>query len=80
LSDGAFLINGFNNKMLRQKIFDDANSKRNIAKTTRLIGKLRAHKLVKKVPRKNKYYLTANGRKITDSILLYTNRILLKSA
>jgi hypothetical protein len=80
LSDGAFLINGFNNKLLRRKIFDDADSKRNTNKTTRILGKLRAHKLVKKVPKKNRYYLTANGREIIDSILLYTNRTLLNIA
>jgi hypothetical protein len=80
LSDGAFLINGFNNKLLRQKIFIDADSKRKINKTTRLIAKLRAHKLIKKVPKKNKYYLTSNGRKIINAILLYTNKALLNSA
>jgi len=80
LSDGAFLINGFNNKFLRQKIFTDGNSKQNIGKTTRLIAKLRAHKIIKKVSKKNKYYLTVNGRKIINSILLYTNKELLNSA
>jgi len=80
LSDGAYLINGFDNKLLRRKLFADADSKRSISKTTRLVGKLRAHGLVKKVPRKNRYYLTANGRKIIDSILLYTNKSLLNAA
>jgi hypothetical protein len=80
LSDGAFLINGFNNKLLRQKIFVGVDSKPNINRTTRLIAKLRAHKLIKKVPKKNKYYLTTTGRKVMDSILLYTNRTLLKTA
>jgi len=81
LSDGAYLINGFNNKLLRHKIFNgDADSKRNINKTTRLIAKLKAHKLIKKVPKKNRYYVTANGRKIINSILLYTNKTLLNVA
>lgn len=80
LSNGAYLINGFNNKLLRQKIFDDADSKQSINKTTRLIGKLRAHGLIKKVPKKNRYYLTANGRKVIDSILIYTNKSLLNVA
>ncbi|MCL1790890.1 MAG: hypothetical protein FWG40_05960 [Peptococcaceae bacterium] len=81
LSDGAYLINGFNNKLLRHKIFNgDADSKRNINKTTRLIAKLRAHKIIKKVPKKNRYYVTATGRKIINSILLYTNKTLLNVA
>lgn len=80
LSDGAFLINGFNNKLLRRKIFEDGDSKRNISKTTRLIAKLRAHKIIKKVPKKNRYYLTTGGRKIINSILLYLNKELLNTA
>ena len=66
LSDGAFLINGFNNKQIRQKIFIDSETKQSINKTTRLISKLKAHKIIKKVPRKNKYYLTTTGRKIIN--------------
>jgi hypothetical protein len=80
LSDGAYLISGFDNKLLRRKIFAEPDSMRNINKTTRLLAKLRAHGLTKKVPRKNRYYLTTSGRRILDSILLYTNRDLLKSA
>ena len=80
LSDGAYLINGFDNKLLRRKIFPDPDSAQSINKTTRLVGKLRAHGLVKKVPRKNRYYLTSSGRKVIDSILLYTNKTLLNAA
>jgi len=80
LSDGAFLINGFNNKLVRQKIFIDSESKGNVNRTTRLIAKLRAHRLIKKVPRKSRYYLTATGRKIINSVLLYTNKTLLNAS
>jgi hypothetical protein len=77
LSDGAYLINGFNNRLIRQKIFSDPESKKCIGKTTRLFAKLKAHKIIKKVPGKNRYYLTVSGRKIINSILLFTNRTLL---
>lgn len=30
--------------------------------------------IIKKVARKNKYYLTTNGRKIINSILIYTRK------
>ena len=80
LSDGAYVISGFDNKLLRRKLFVDSESKSAINKTTRTIGKLRAHGLIKKVPKKHRYYVTAGGRKIIDSILLYTNRTLLKTA
>ena len=79
LADGAFIINGFNNKLLRQKIFIDGDSKSNIGRTTRLIAKLRAHRVIKKIPKRNRYYLTAKGRKITNSILLYTNKTLVNT-
>jgi hypothetical protein len=80
LSDGAFLINGFDNKLLRRKIFDDYNSKSNANRTTRLISKLKAHGLVKKVNKRNRYYLTNNGRRIISSILLFINMDLLNTA
>ncbi|MDR2571182.1 MAG: hypothetical protein LBD23_12980 [Oscillospiraceae bacterium] len=77
LSNGAYLINGFDNKLLRRKLFNDPDSKSCINKTTRIIGKLRAHGIIKKVPKKHRYYVTSNGRIIIHSILLYTNRTLL---
>jgi hypothetical protein len=80
LSDGAFLINGFSNKLLRCKIFDNCNLKKNINKTTRLISKLKAHKIIKKVPKRNRYYLTVSGRKIINSILIFTNKDLMNTA
>jgi len=79
LSDGAYVINGFDNKLLRRKIFADPDSRFSINKTTRVIGKLRAHGIIKKVPKKHRYYVTASGRRIIDSILLYTNRTLLRT-
>jgi len=44
---------------------------------TRLLAKLKTHGIIKKVARKNKYYLTTSGRKITNSILIYTRKTLL---
>ena len=77
ISKGEYLINGFNNKMIRKNIYDNSENKRIINKTTRLLSKLRAHEIIKKVARKNKYYLTTDGRKIINSILIYTRKQLL---
>ncbi len=77
IAKGEFLINGFNNKTIRNKIFNDSETQANINRMTRLLAKLRAHKIIKKVPHKNNYYLTNNGRKIITSILLYTRKELL---
>ena len=77
ISKGEYLINGFTNKMIRKNIFENSENKKTINKTTRLLAKLKAHGLIKKVANKNKYYLTTSGRKIINSILIYTKKTLL---
>ncbi len=77
ISSGEYLINGFSNKNIRNKYFEIEITKKEINKLTRLLAKLKAHGIIKKVARKNKYYLTTNGRKITNSILIYTKKTLL---
>ena len=77
ISKGEYLINGFTNKMVRKNIFENSEDKKTINKTTRLLSKLKAHGLIKKVANKNKYYLTTSGRKIINSILIYTKKTLL---
>lgn len=77
ISSGEYLINGFSNKNIRNKDFDIDITKKEINKLTRLLAKLKAHGIIKKVARKNKYYLTTNGREITNSILIYTRKTLL---
>ncbi len=80
IASGDFILNGFDNKCLRQKVYEDSNSKKVIGKTTRLLSKLKAHGFIKKVPRKNRYYLTSRGRDITNALLLFLNKELLNSA
>ena len=77
ISSGEYLINGFSNKLIREKYFKNEITKKDINKLTRLLSKLKAHGIIKKVARKNKYYLTTNGRKIINSILIYTRKTLL---
>ena len=77
ISSGEYLINGFSNKLIREKYFEKEITKKDINKLTRLLSKLKAHGIIKKVARKNKYYLTTNGRKIINSILIYTKKTLL---
>ncbi len=77
ISSGEYLINGFSNKNIRNKYFEMEITKKEINKLTRLLSKLKAHGIIKKVARKNKYYLTTNGRKIINSILIYTRKTLL---
>ena len=77
IANGKYLINGFTNKTIRKDVFDNSESKYIINKTTRLLAKLKAHGIIKKVAKKNKYYLTTKGRKITNTILLFTQKELL---
>lgn len=77
ISSGEYLINGFSNKLIRESYFLHEVSKKDINKMTRLLSKLRVHGIIKKVPNKNKYYLTTKGRRITNSILVYTGKELL---
>ena len=77
IGNGKYIINGFTNKSIRSELFKDFDSNYIKNKTTRLLAKLKAHGLIKKVAKKNKYYLTVNGRKIIDTILLFTQKELL---
>ena len=63
--------------MIRKNIYSNSENKFIINKTTRILSKLKAHVIIKTVPRKNKYYLTTNGRNIISSILFYTRKQLL---
>jgi predicted transcriptional regulator len=63
--------------MIRKNLYSNSENKFIINKTTRTLSKLKAHGIIKKVPRKNKYYLTTNGRNIISSILIYTRKQLL---
>lgn len=77
ISKGEYLINGFSNKFIRKNLYKNSEDKKLINKTTRTLSKLKAHGIIKKVARKNKYYLTTDGRKIITSILIYTRKQLL---
>ena len=78
ITSGDFLINGFNNKNVRQRYFkENSEIAKNINKITRLFSKLRAHGIIKKVARKNKYYLTNDGRKLISNVLIYTRKEIL---
>jgi len=57
LLQGEFFISGFTNKQLRKYLSDKSASQ-----VTRLLKRLRAHGVIKKVGKRYKYYLTDFGR------------------
>jgi hypothetical protein len=64
LSQGEFAISGFTNKQLRHYF-----TKKSANQVTRLINRLRAHGIIKKVGKRYKYYLTDLGRQWTTMTL-----------
>lgn len=63
---GEFLLNGFRNQDLRGLLFGDretpiAERKRQAAKVTRLLRMLRAHGLIQKVSKTQRYRITPHG-------------------
>lgn len=74
LARGEHAINGFRNRDLRQALYpkadgNDVEKRRASGRSTRRLQLLRAHGLIKKVPRSTRYLLTAKGRRVTAAIL-----------
>lgn len=74
ISRGEFAVNGFRNRDLRLDLFPPSPpsplaARRASARVTERIRLLRAHGIVRKVPRTHRYTLTARGRQITTAIL-----------
>lgn len=71
---GEYLIQGFRNKDLREKLYPSAwrrpsSRKRAAAKTTRLLRLLRAHRLIRKVSGTSYYRTTMLGQRIMATAL-----------
>lgn len=74
VSRGEFLVNGFRNRDLRRLLFDakkvsDKEARRRAAKVTRQLRLLRAHSLIRKVPKTHRYQLTDKGRSAITALL-----------
>lgn len=70
---GEFALHGFRNRDLRKLLFvasdDPAQTRRQSAKVTRLIRLLRAHGLVHKVSKTQRYQLSDHGRQALVALL-----------
>lgn len=72
--NGSHLINGFRNKDLQRKMFDNSaqskeRTKKQSSKITRMIRKLRAHKLVTKIAKTTRYKITKKGYRILGAAI-----------
>jgi hypothetical protein len=69
---GEFALTGFRNRDLQAKLFDtapgdDREARRRTHWTSRLIAKLRGHRLITKIGKSRFYRVTARGIKATPS-------------
>jgi hypothetical protein len=71
LANAAFIIRGFSNFDLRHALWPPDKADRPFCrnKTSRLIAKLRAHKLVRKIPRSRRYLLSDKGRRVISALI-----------
>jgi hypothetical protein len=73
VSRGAFLISGFRNRDVRRLLFgetkDAMERRRASGRVSRKLAMLRAHGLIKKVPRTHRYLLTEMGAQAIAAIL-----------
>ena len=70
--DGSTTINGFQNKNIKEKLYPLIPADEKIkysARITRLLCKLRAHGLIKKINRSSKYLVTKKGYRIMQAAL-----------
>jgi hypothetical protein len=72
---GEHLLQGFRNRDLAERLYggsrprDKAEQRRRCARVSRLIGLLRAHRLVAKVPRARRYHLTVRGQALLSTAM-----------
>jgi hypothetical protein len=77
VNDGKFTAAGFCNADLRQALYgplrDAPLEKQRASKVTRLIRLLRAHGLIIKIPKANRYHVSKKGRRIITALLSARN-------
>lgn len=77
---GEWLVSGFRNRDIRRVLFgearDEATRRQQSGRVTRLLGLLRAHGLIKKVPRTHRYLLTVEGTSVIPALLAVNNATL----
>ena len=78
ISRGEFTLNGFRNRDLRLLLFKTApasksEQKRQTAAVSRKLLLLRAHHLIRKVPRTHRYHLTKAGRIAVTALIAARN-------
>ena len=70
---GEWILNGFRNRDVRAALLGPtanlAERRRRTGRVTRALALLRAHGLIRKIPRTHRYMVTARGRQIITALL-----------
>lgn len=73
INRGAFALGGLRNRDLRARLYGEATTvkerRRQAARVSRLLGLLRAHGVLRKVPHSHRYQMTASGRVLVTALL-----------
>ena len=70
IADGRYLLSGFTNKMIRRELCPKSFTEKKAAgKITRLLKKLRVHKIIRKQSHSQKYFVTNKGRRIINALI-----------
>jgi hypothetical protein len=89
ISDGAFLVQGLRNRDLQARLFGaqpctPEQARRRSAQISRLLRLLRAHGLLRKVPRSHRYQVTPRAQRLLSVLLavrhVTCNSLLAKAA
>jgi predicted transcriptional regulator len=71
IARGEFFINGFRNKNLKNFYKGKSSSQ-----ISRILKRLRLHRLIRKAGRSYKYYLTALGKQVVAAALIIKENLL----
>lgn len=73
VSRGEFALNGFRNRDVRARLYAATEDTKLLHRQTAAVGRrlllLRAHRLIKKVPKTHRYIVTEKGRRIMTALL-----------
>jgi hypothetical protein len=76
VADGRFALNGFRNADIRQALFgaaDKAEARRQSGRVSRKLALLKAHGLVRRVPRTRRWVLSEQGKRVTTLLAAARN-------
>ena len=74
LNNGDFVLRGFTNRdivgsLYSRRVVDDKEKRRRRSRVSRLLRILRAHGMIRKLPKQNRYQVTQKGRRVVTAVL-----------